>query len=208
MPNAANSSGKKGNLPPKQSPPALPRLIILAAPSGGGKTTLCDLLLKEFSSIALSISTTTRPRRPNEVDGVHYHFVSEAEFEAKIEHNDFAEWAFVHHNRYGTSRSTIEEQFKRGHHILFDIDVQGAKSLKSLYPQQALLIFILPPSIEELERRLRARQGDTEVAILNRLVNARQEISQAGWFDYRITNENLQDTYARLREIVVKECGL
>ena len=193
---------------PKQSLSSLPRLIILAAPSGGGKTTLCDLLLKEFPTISLSVSTTTRPKRPNENDGVHYHFVTEEQFENKIEHNDFAEWAFVHHNRYGTSRSTIEDQFKKGHHVLFDIDVQGAKSLKSLYPQQALLIFILPPSIEELERRLRARKGDTEVAILNRLVNARQEISQAGWFDYQITNENLQDTYQQLRTIVEKECGL
>ncbi len=206
--NVANWNGKKGNLPPKGNAVSKLRLIILAAPSGGGKTTLCELLLKEFPSISLSVSTTTRPKRPNEVDGTHYHFVSEAEFERKIDLHDFAEWAFVHQNRYGTSLSTIQEQFKLGHHILFDIDVQGAKSLKQLYPEQSLLIFILPPSLEELERRLRARRGDSEEAIQKRLDNARVEISQCDWFDYQITNENLQTTYAELKEVVRKECGL
>jgi guanylate kinase len=195
-------------LPPKSVEKSDLRLIILAAPSGGGKTTLCELLLKDFPTISLSISTTTRPKRPTEQNGVHYHFVSEFEFEEKIKAHAFAEWAFVHQNRYGTARKTIEDCFNQGKHILFDIDVQGAKSLKTIYHTQALLIFILPPSMEELERRLRARKGDNESAIQKRLENARQEIAQSGWFDYRIVNENLDKTYQELKEIVKRECKL
>jgi len=184
------------------------RLIVLAAPSGGGKTTLCELLLREFSEIQLSISTTTRPKRPTELDGTHYHFVSDQEFKRRIKEKNFAEWAHVHNHLYGTSCTTIEKAFQSNHHLLFDIDVQGAKSLKQLYPQRALLIFIHPPSLDELERRLRGRKGDSEEAIQNRLANARAEIAESPWFDYQLVNQDLNQTYLELREIVKRECHL
>ena len=110
-----------------------PRLIIISAPSGAGKTTLCDMLIKEFPQISLSISTTTRPKRPNEQEGTHYHFVTAEEFQKKIDHGDFAEWAEVHGNRYGTSKTTIEAALKQGKNVLFDIDVQGAMNLKKQF---------------------------------------------------------------------------
>ena len=185
-----------------------PRLIILAAPSGGGKTTLCEMLIKEFPQIGLSLSTTTRPRRPTEEEGVHYHFVDEVQFTKMIEASDFAEWAKVHNNLYGTPRSEIEKGLKAGKNILFDIDVQGAMSLRKLYGSQALLLFVLPPSMEVLEARLRARKGDSAQAIETRLQNAYNELEWSKSFDHRIVNDELSRAYRELKEIVTKECPL
>lgn len=183
-----------------------PRLIIVAAPSGAGKTTLCDMLLKDFPGIALSISTTTRPRRPNEQEGVHYFFVSVDEFQKRVGRGEFAEWALVHNNCYGTAKSTIEKYFAEGKHILFDIDVQGAMNLKSQYPDRTLLIFIHPPSIDVLVDRLEKRRGDSAEAIATRIKNAKEELEWAKRFDYEITNDDLKAAYAKLKAIVQKEC--
>lgn len=184
----------------------LPKLIVLSAPSGAGKTTLCELLLKEFSTIALSISTTTRTRRDYEKEGIHYFFVSPETFQKKIDAGEFAEWAQVHSNRYGTSKAMIGGLFAQGKHVLFDIDVQGAMSLKKLYPDRCVLIFIHPPSMQILEERLRARASDSAASIEKRLQNAYNEVAWSQSFQYEIVNDDLQKAYKTLREIVKKEC--
>lgn len=183
-----------------------PRLVVLAAPSGAGKTTLCEMLLKEFPKFTLSISTTTRGKRPNEEAGTHYHFVTREEFQKKIDLGDFAEWAEVHGNRYGTSKSVIDAALKQGKHLLFDIDVQGAMSLQKHYGNRVLLIFIHPPSMAILEKRLRDRKGDSPEAIEKRLQNAYNEVAWSQKFQYQLTNDDLPKTYSELKKIIEKEC--
>lgn len=183
-----------------------PRLIIISAPSGAGKTTLCDLLLKDFPTIQQSVSTTTRPQRPHEVNGQHYFFITMGEFEAKKQSGEFAEWAEVHGNLYGTSKNTINSLLAAGKHVLFAIDVQGALSLKALYPERALLIFIHPPSMAELQNRLIQRKGDSPEAIEKRLKNAYTEVAWSQKFDYQIVNDNLQTAFQQLKSIILSEC--
>lgn len=191
----------------KQTERPQPRLIILSAPSGAGKTTLCKKLLTDFPDrIRKSISTTTRPKRPDEVDGRHYHFVTVEEFEKRVTAQSFAEWAHVHENRYGTLKSNIEAGLKSGTHLLFDIDVQGAMGLKKIYGARTLLIFILPPSMEELRQRLQARAGDTPASIETRLRNAYNEVGWSGKFDYQILNQDLDRAYQELKDIIQREC--
>lgn len=182
------------------------RLILISAPSGAGKTTLCEKLLKEFPNVRLSISSTTRPMRPYEKNGQHYFFISQEDFQHKIFENKFAEWAEVHGNLYGTSKEMIEDFFAKGFHVLFDIDVQGALSLRKTYGARALLIFIHPPSIAELEKRLHERKGDSKEAIAKRLKNALHEITFSKEFDYEITNDNLDRAYGELEKIIKDEC--
>ncbi len=184
-----------------------PRLIIISAPSGAGKTTLCELLLRDFSNIQQSISTTTRPRRPHESHGQHYFFISQKEFDSKREQQEFAEWAEVHGNLYGTSKETIHSLLSQGKHVLFAIDVQGALALKKLYPERALLIFIHPPSMEELHQRLQRRQGDSPEAIEKRMKNAYNEVAWSQKFDYQIINDQLDKAYSQLKAIIRKECA-
>lgn len=195
------------SLKPKQESPQ-PRLIIIAAPSGAGKTTLCDMLLKEFPNITLSISTTTRAKRPYEEEAKHYYFVTPEEFQKKIDAGQFAEWATVHDNLYGTWKAAIDKALAKGQHLLFDIDVQGAFSLKKSYGNRTLLIFIQPPSMEELQKRLVGRKGDTPASIEKRLQNAYNELAWSQKFDFQITNDNLQKAYANLRQIILQECTL
>jgi len=183
-----------------------PRLIVLSAPSGAGKSTICQRLVAEFPQIQLSISTTTRPQRPAEMDGVHYHFVNQQTFEQKIAKNDFAEWAEVHGNRYGTAVATIEDFLKQGKHVLFDIDVQGAMNLRKRYGKRTLLVFILPPSMEELRSRLEGRKSDAPAVIEKRMKNAYSEVGWSKQFDHQITNDNLERAYAELVQILRKEC--
>jgi len=184
----------------------LPRLIIISAPSGAGKTTLSSMLLKEFPKLQRSVSTTTRPKRENEMDGTHYHFVDEKTFQLKIEKNQFAEWALVHGKRYGTTRATIDDILARGCSPVFDIDVQGAMNLRALYGDRCLLIFIHPPSMEALKERLIQRKGDSVESIENRLKNAYSEIQWSQKYDYQITNDNLETAFQKLKEIIVHEC--
>ncbi len=183
-----------------------PRLLIVSAPSGAGKTTLCERLIQENPRIALSISTTTRPQRPYETEGKHYHFVTPQAFQEKIDRGDFAEWADVHGKRYGTDRSVIDSCLKSGKHILFDIDVQGAMNLKKQYANRTVLVFIEPPSMEVLEARLRNRKSEGSQSIETRLRNAYNELQWSTKFDYRIVNDELESAYSQLRAIVEREC--
>jgi guanylate kinase len=164
------------------------------------------MLLNEFPQLKRSVSTTTRTKRPNEIEGTHYHFVDEQSFQDKITRNDFAEWALVHGKRYGTTRATIEALLNENKNPVFDIDVQGAMNLKALYGDRVLLIFIHPPSMEALKERLVQRKGDSAESIENRLNNAYSEIKWSQKYDYQITNDNLERAFQELKEIIQHEC--
>jgi guanylate kinase len=167
-------------------------LIILSAPSGAGKTTLAREFLARHQDAAFSVSATTRAPRGAEQDGVDYHFVSPERFEALVREGAFAEWAHVHGERYGTLKATVEDALARRRLALFDIDVKGGSALKAHYPRAAVAVFVLPPSLDELERRLRARSTDGEASIRRRLAAARSEIAfGARSYDYFIVNDDL-----------------
>lgn len=189
------------------SHPATPRLIVISAPSGAGKTTLCARLLADFSSLKLSISTTTRAPRGQEQDGREYYFVDRATFEREIREGHFAEWAQVHGNYYGTSKRILDGFLSMGFSALLDIDVQGADSLKKSYGARCSTIFIAPPSIEILEARLRARGTDSEESIQRRMKNSREEMARASEFDHQLTNDDLDGTYLRLNRLVAGLIG-
>ena len=178
------------------------RLIVISAPSGAGKTTLCQRLLRDFEELELSISSTTRAPRGQEQHGKEYLFLSQDDFKARIERGDFAEWALVHGNYYGTSKEVITSAFKRGKSVLLDIDVQGAESLKKSFPRESVLIFISPPSLEVLEQRLRARGTDKEESIQRRMKNARDEMARIPAFERVIVNDDLERSYVELKQIV------
>jgi guanylate kinase len=182
-------------------------LIVVSAPSGAGKTTLCKKLLEEFPKLMLSISCTTRTKRFNETDGKDYFFLSRAEFEKKIAANGFAEWAQVHDNYYGTSKDFVDQAFKSGKSLLLDIDVQGAESLKKSYPDETLRIFISPPSFSVLEARLLGRGTDDSRSIQKRLANARTEMDKSRDFDHVIVNDSLERAYGEIRKIVSQRLG-
>ncbi|MBI4406162.1 MAG: guanylate kinase [Deltaproteobacteria bacterium] len=186
--------------------PPRPRLIVLSAPSGAGKTTLCKMLLDDFRNVILSISVTTRSPRPGEKEGVDYHFVSPQEFQKKVQAGELAEWATVHGHSYGTLKSTIDEALAAGKHVLFDIDVQGAKSLKLLYKERVLLVFVHPPSMKVLENRLLARGSDAVESIETRMRNAYNEVEWSKNYDYQLVNDDLGRAYQELKEIINKEC--
>jgi guanylate kinase len=181
------------------------KLIVISAPSGAGKTTLCQKLLADFPQLVLSISSTTRAPRGQEKHGVEYFFLTSEEFEKQIQAGRFAEWAKVHGNYYGTSKDVIEKASAEGKSVLLDIDVQGAASLRKAYPGQICCIFIAPPSLEELEQRLRSRGTDTEETIQKRLKNAQKEMSESKSFHHVIVNQDLQRAYSELRAIVARE---
>jgi guanylate kinase len=183
------------------------KLIILSAPSGGGKTTLCSRLLHSFPQLTLSISTTTRAPRGQEQDGREYHFVGKDEFERQIQAGRFAEWALVHGNYYGTSKDVIERAFAAGKSVLLDIDVQGAESLRQAYGPQAWSVFISPPDLATLEQRLRARGTDREETIQRRLQNARDEMQAAPRFHRVVINDSLDRACQELVELVGREIG-
>ncbi len=176
-------------------------LFVIAAPSGAGKSTLVKALLELDAHLMVSISHTTRPPRGQERDGREYHFVDEASFRAKIAAGDFFEWAEVHGNLYGTSRQAIEERVAGGHDIVLEIDWQGALQIKRLFPN-AVLIFILPPSWEELEQRLNRRGEDKPEIISQRLANARIEVSKARHFDFVIINGLFETALFDLKTVV------
>jgi guanylate kinase len=165
-------------------------LFIVTAPSGAGKTTLVSGLLARDEFVSLSISTTTRAPREGEVDGEHYHFVDVPSFRALRDRGEFLEWAEVHNNYYGTSRRWLETQIASGRDILLEIDWQGAQQVRKVFPK-AVGVFILPPSVGELERRLRERGTDSEEVIDRRVLGARGEMRHVAEFDYVIINEDL-----------------
>ncbi len=179
-------------------------VLVLCAPSGTGKSTLAKRLLAEFSQFAFSVSYTTRPPREGEVDGREYTFVDEATFKALRDERFFAEWAEVHGNFYGTPLENTRALLAQGRDVLFDIDVQGASQLYGTL-KQGCYVFILPPSMRELERRLRARGTDAEEIIKRRMANARRELQQAHWFNAWVVNDDLNQAYDRLRATYLAE---
>ncbi|MGK3963145.1 guanylate kinase [Sorangium sp. So ce118] len=179
-------------------------LLIVSSPSGAGKTTLCGRLRSEFPDLRFSVSHTTRRPRPNEVDGREYHFVDPSTFEQMIRIGAFAEWARVHDHLYGTSLKEIEIARATARGVLFDIDHQGARQIKASLPE-AVAVFILPPSLAELERRLRGRGTEDETTTLRRLRNAKGEIEHYGFFDYVIVNDEINRAYEQLRSLVFAE---
>jgi guanylate kinase len=176
-------------------------LYIVAAPSGAGKSSLVNALLERERDIVLSISHTTRPPRPADIDGEHYHFVNRGVFERLIADNAFLEHAEVFGNFYGTSRNAVEPALAQGRDVLLEIDWQGARQVRKVMPD-SVSIFILPPSREELERRLRTRAADSAVTIARRLAESREEIAHVGDFDYVVVNDQFADALADLRSIV------
>lgn len=189
---------------PKKQPST--KLVVLSAPSGTGKSTLAAMLLARHANFKLSVSYTTRPPRGEEKPGVHYFFVDEPEFQRMVVAGQFLEHARVFGKHwYGTSRACVEAMLDGGDNVLFDIDVQGAASLKNAFGARCVTLFILPPSLEELEQRLRNRKTDSPEAIELRLKTARDEMAQASLFDYRIVNRDLAGTYAELEAILGRE---
>ncbi|MCK0127474.1 guanylate kinase [Erythrobacter sp. F6033] len=180
-------------------------LFILSSPSGAGKTTLSRMLLDADPEIKLSVSATTRPPRPGEVDGVHYHFVSDADFDRMVEEDDFYEWAHVFNHRYGTPKGAIREALKEGQDFLFDIDWQGTQQLKQKDDQDVVTVFVLPPSLNELRRRLESRAQDSNDVIDDRMERARAEISHWAEYDYVVVNDNVDECFDRVREVLDAE---
>jgi guanylate kinase len=181
--------------------PKAPGLYVVSAPSGGGKTSLVSALLNRDERVALSVSHTTRAPRRGEQDGVHYHFVDAASFEKLVEQGAFLEHARVFDHRYGTGREAVERQLAAGHDVLLDIDWQGARQVRSSFPA-ARTIFILPPSMAELRRRLVNRRQDSEEVIGRRMRAACAEISHADEFDFLVVNDDFEAALADLRSIV------
>ena len=177
-------------------------LVIVSSPSGAGKTTLTRELLKEFDGqLEFSVSYTTRPMRPGEVNGRDYWFVAPTEFEAMVERGEFAEHAYVHGNRYGTAQAPVETALAAGRDAIFDVDWQGGAALSTRWPKDSLKIFILPPSIDALERRLRQRATDAPDVIERRLRKAKEELEHFNEYQHLIVNDDLERAYALLRAI-------
>jgi guanylate kinase len=177
------------------------RLVIVSGPSGAGKGTLVDRLVARVPGVCVSVSATTRTPRPGEVDGVDYHFVSAAEFERQIARGEFLEWAEVHGNRYGTLHSSVEEQIARGCIVVLEIDPQGARQVKELVPD-AVLIFIVAPSLEELERRIRRRGAETDEQVRIRLETAMREMQLVSTYDFVVQNDDMHRASDELVAIV------
>jgi len=183
-------------------------IIAVSAPSGGGKTTIVKQILKKFPEIVFSVSATTRPKRESEKNGVEYYFITEAEFKQKINNDEFVEWEKFYDYYYGTFKSVVEENVKNGKSVLLEVDVKGAISLKRIYPE-AHLIYITPPSFEELVKRLRERRTESESDMKKRIERAKMELSVKDKFDYFIDNNDLNkainDTSDLINKILNKE---
>jgi len=180
-------------------------MLVISSPSGAGKTTLARMLMKEFEDVVLSVSATTREARPNEVDGVDYHFRPEDEFRGMIARREFLEWAKVFDRYYGTPRADTVAQLENGNDVLFDVDWQGADALHDQMPNDCVSVFVLPPSIEALEQRLATREGSTPDMVARRMRDAQAEILHWRRYDYCIVNDDLDEAYAKLRRILLVE---
>jgi len=178
------------------------QIIIIVAPSGTGKSTLIKKIKEEFPELLESVSYTTRPKRDGEVSGTHYFFIEKGEFLKRRDRGEFLEWAEVHANFYGTSKEFVEFNIQKGKSLLFDLDVQGTDSFKDYFREKAKAIFIAPPSLDELEKRLRDRATESPEAIEIRINNAKNEILRKNDYDFCVINEDLNQAYSDLRDIV------
>lgn len=179
----------------------LGKLIVITGPSGVGKGTIVRSLMQRHPQLNVSISATTRQPRPGEVDGTDYYFISKEEFESAIARNEFLEWAQYAGNYYGTPKTKVAEQIERGNYIILEIELVGARAIAKIFPD-ALRIFILPPSIEELEQRIRIRGKNSEGSIAKRLEIATTEIAASNEFDIKIVNEDLESAIAEIETVI------
>ncbi|HZP78078.1 MAG TPA: guanylate kinase [Pseudolabrys sp.] len=180
-------------------------MLVVSSPSGAGKTTLTRNLLEREENVSLSISVTTRARRPSEIEGVHYHFITKRQFEVMRDANQLLEWAEVHGNCYGTPREPVEKALASGQDVLFDIDWQGTQQLYATMRADVVSVFVLPPTAAELKARLERRAEDSEEVIVRRLRNAAEEIPHWREYDYILVNRDLDKSFARLRSILTAE---
>lgn len=180
------------------------QLIVFTGPSGVGKGTLLKALRQRHPQLRLSISATTRLPRAKEIHGKDYYFMDRSQFERSVARGEFLEWAEFAGNCYGTPRAPVEEQIRQGHSIVLEIELEGAKQVRSSFPE-AFSIFILPPTLEELERRLRSRASDAEAAIVRRLERAREEIAAASEFDLQVVNDELETALKKLEAALIRE---
>ena len=178
-------------------------LVIVSSPSGAGKTTLCRRLMNEYPRLSFSVSYTTREPRAGEKNGVDYVFVDDEAFSRMVDDDQFAEWATVHGHRYGTTRATVERALDEGRDVLFDIDWQGGRQLKAWYSFEALMVWILPPSLAILEERLRRRATDAASVIDRRLEGAKAELLHYSLYDYLVVNDSLDNAYDQIRAIYI-----
>ncbi|MFN3872164.1 MAG: guanylate kinase [Ignavibacterium sp.] len=178
------------------------KIIVISSPSGGGKTTIVRKILAEFPEIVFSVSATTRPKRPDEIDGVHYFFLSEKEFEEKIKNNEFIEWERFYDYYYGTLKTFVLDNIEKGKTVLLEIDVKGALSVKKLFPD-AVLIFIDVPSFDELVNRLKKRKTETEADLQKRIDRAKMELSYKDKFDYIFINKDLEEVTSQIKSLLI-----
>jgi guanylate kinase len=178
-------------------------IIAISAPSGTGKTTIVRRILHDFPEIVFSVSATTRKRRKNEVDGVDYFFISEEEFKKKIEKDEFVEWELFYDYYYGTFKSFIEKKVKSGKPVLLEVDVHGALEIKRIYPE-AILVYIAPPSLDELTNRLKKRQTESDEDLKKRIERAQMELSHKDKFDYFVVNNDLSTAYKEMKVLIGK----
>ncbi|MEK1895985.1 MAG: guanylate kinase [Rhizobium sp.] len=194
--------------PAKTAPIPIARrglMLVISSPSGAGKSTIARTLLETDKQIGLSVSVTTRQRRPSEIEGIHYHFKSVREFERLRDADELLEWAEVHGNFYGTPREPVEQAMADGRDMLFDIDWQGAQQLQDKMSADVVSIFVLPPTMTELQSRLHRRAEDTEEVIATRLANSRSEIGHWREYDYVIINDDLNSAFEAVQSIVRSE---
>lgn len=181
------------------------KLLLFAAPSGAGKTTIVHYLLDQFENLSFSISATTRTRRPHEQEGVDYYFMSPDAFRQKIEEQAFVEWVEVYPDQYyGTLKSEVERLWTANQHIIFDIDVKGAMMIKAIYPDETLAVFVKPPSIEALTRRLLARETETPESLRKRIARFEEELKYQNKFDYILVNDILVNTLDEVYQLVAQ----
>jgi len=183
-----------------------PFIFILSSPSGAGKTTISRAIIESVPEIELSISVTTRQARPSEIDGVDYFFISKEKFKIMVQNNELLEHANIYDKYYyGTPRKKVEEKFKEGKDILFDIDWQGTEQVQAIMGKRVVSVFILPPSMRELEKRLRGRKSDSEQDIEKRIEKARLEITKWKMYDYVVVNDNLEQAIEKVKAILLSE---
>ncbi len=178
------------------------KLIVLSAPSGAGKTSIAKVLLQRFPLMAFSVSATTRPMRPGEVHGRDYFFLTKEDFRRRIDLGDLVEWEEIYTNFYGTLKSEVDRALANGQVMLFDVDVKGALSIKAKYPSDAVLIFVAPPSVDELRARLVNRKTEDAATVERRMARVPMELEAAGRFDHRVVNDDLQRACDEATEIV------